>query len=294
MIVLLSAGCGGYTARTDIDTAKPVFDEAVVPVKDPLQARYRPASLKFRQAVIYGAKEKGLNGEDDAWDEAEPIEIIANGFLDIMTAEASLQWDIKVRKMVISGDTASHPRLPLSHYRMWSDARGRAQRIDVSLPAYDQTGIRDVMSKQRYDELVADARNIARNLIIPFTESPVQSGDVLFRIDKGTLREMLESQFESPDHFKTTAGFKTIDFVLTGWSRYRGNRVLVSTADQTVDFTGPGGRKTYQYRIAGYVLFDPETFCQIKSVLIFSLGMKYRSLERLIRIVKINELEFTE
>jgi len=294
ILLLLLAGCGGHTARELIVSAVPLFKEAVVPVKDPLRARYQPAALKFRQTVIYASKEKGLEGENDTWDEAEPIEIIADGFCDIVQSDRWLMWDIKVRKMKIRGETASHPRLPLSHNRMWFDEKGNEQKVEVSLPAYDQTGIRDVMSKQRYAQLVNDTRQIAHHLIIMFTNGPVRSGDVLYGIKKIKIREMLEDQFETPGYFKGATGFKDIDFVLQGWSEYRGDRVLLATADSAIVVTVPARRKSYHCRVGGYVLLDPETFCLLKSVQIYTIELQYLSYEKEVRIVKINDLKIID
>ena len=199
LIVFLLSGCTLLNGHDNIESFDPFFRAAVQPLEKTVLPRYRPVALKFRQLFIYQAVEKGLTDGEDRWSDAAPIEIVSEGSCEIISSEQEFQWDIKVQKLRIQGDIASHPRLPMSRYRMWSNQFGQGNKIKISLPAYDQTGVREVISKKRYAELVEDTRRIAYQLIVPFEGQPIQSGDILFRIDKAHIRTILEEQFESPE-----------------------------------------------------------------------------------------------
>jgi hypothetical protein len=221
----------------------PRFAQPVEPILAPIQPRYKPTSVHFTYAMAMYAQVGNAPTPREALRYFEMA-----GENHITKLGDLLSWHMRVKRMVAAGETIA-PGPDLIEARLLMDRFGTILDIEIASPVTDAPGPKH----QAATALIMSTKAALQKVGTFLPRHPIRSGDAIVKIDRSTFGDLLAG-FKA--HVKLT---KDLEYILLGWSRFQGKRVLVAAIDERLNVALARDADLW-VKVDGYYLFDAETF----------------------------------
>ena len=235
--------------REKLEQYTPHFKGLVTPLAEPEVLQYSPISYTFQIRVHEKAVLSGLDVCElflldhprerkaciaDAQEQSDKIEIAKEertfeGFTNVSRFGEGLKWDIKTLALSIDG-REWRPILPINHVQVISSRYGKPSNIEISFPALEDAGARDIPYPGTKGYL--QAVNLFKQSILILPEKPIVTGSVLQSVPVSQMvAEMLAFWGEQDQQQILSlidAGKDNLKYSVVGWSHLDQVKVLVT------------------------------------------------------------------
>ena len=279
LVIAIITSCALFPpkGREELEQYTPYFKGLVAPLAKPEELKYSPTSYTFQIRVHEKAE---LSGQDicelflldhprermacvaDAREQSEKIETakeerIFEGFTNVSRFGEGLKWDIQTLALSIDGQEW-RPILPINHVQVVSNRYGRPSKIEISFPALEDTGARDIPYPGTKGYL--QAVNLFKQSILVLPEKPIVTGSVLQSVPVSQMvAEMLAFWGEQDQQQILSlidAGKDNLQYSVVGWSHMDEVKVLVT--ELLYNGSVKIGGKPMLINTVGYVLLNPN------------------------------------
>ena len=233
----------------ELEQYTPYFKGLVAPLAKPEELKYSPISYTFQIRVHEKAELSGLDICElffldhprermacvaDAQEQSDKIETakeerIFEGFTNVSPFGEGLKWDINTLALSIDGQEW-RPILPINHVQVISNRYGRPSNIEISFPALEDTGARDIPYPGTKGYL--QAVNLFKQSILVLPDKPIVTGGILQSVPVSQMvAEMLAFWGEQDKRQVLSAieaGQDNLKYSVVGWSHIGKVKVLVT------------------------------------------------------------------
>lgn len=239
----------------------PIFEGYITPISVPIQPMYKPVSIKTELSQATYTKTIKNSSIEETFESVEYF-----GETKISSLGDMLLWDGKITKIIINGKTTA-PDIPLMEMRMLSDSYGKFKEVEMSSPALSKANV----DQEAIDNYLDAFKKMMKKSYPHLPDKPVRSGDYFQKIDTSFFADVYNAMF--PDDPIPKIDGDALGSIIKGWGYYNEKKVVVASMDERFHIGFPPG-PTFQIKMNGYTLIDPETFQAIYAEILFILSMK--------------------
>jgi hypothetical protein len=251
LVIAIVASCALFPSkgREELEQYTPYLKGLVVPLAEPEELKYSSVSYSFQILVHEKAELSGVDICElflldrprermacvaDAQEQSDKIETaeeerIFEGVTNVSRFGEGLKWDIKTLALSIDGQEY-RPSQPINHVEVISNRYGRPSNINISFPALEDAGARDIPYPGTKDYL--QAVNLFKQSILVFPEKPIVTGGILQSVPVSQMVAEMLAFWSGQDKQQVLSvidsGKDNLKYSVAGWSHINKVKVLVT------------------------------------------------------------------